>query len=62
MDKVNISQGATTLPRRPSGPWPSHDRLVAGAKILAIAYTPLLIVPYLFAIGSQPGYRVSVDS
>ncbi len=61
MDKVNATEAATTAPHRPCTAWPGHHRLAAAARILAIVYAPLLIVPYLFAIGSQPGYRVSVD-
>ncbi|MDP3869337.1 glycosyltransferase family 87 protein [Phenylobacterium sp.] len=41
--------------------WLDRERAVGYAKILALAYVPLLVIPYLYAIGTQPGGRPSVD-
>ncbi len=41
--------------------WLDRSRAVGYARILALAYIPLLVIPYLFAIGTQPGGRPNVD-
>jgi hypothetical protein len=41
--------------------WFDRERASGYAKIIAVAYVPLLIIPYLYAIGAEPGVRPSVD-
>lgn len=41
--------------------WLDRARVVGYARILALAYVPLLVIPFLFAIGTQPGGRPNVD-
>jgi len=41
--------------------WLDRDRVTGYAKILAIAYVPLLVIPYRYAIGAEAGGRPSVD-
>lgn len=42
-------------------PWLSADRATGYAKILAIAYLPMLVIPYLYATGMADGAHAPVD-